>query len=157
MQAGFGGARSADGRSLEAQGLRYLRLASTPVYSHADSRFGMNHAFGWPEMLNLARRAGLLWMRDWSMKWQDVEPVKGQFTFAETDAQVDRILRQDLKVLEVLPFPSSMWSTSAAESVPKNDPWNLTFSNAPIRKRSTTRSSPSRGPGSGGWATLPAK
>ena len=52
-------------------------------------------------------------MRDWSMKWQDVEPVKGQFTFAETDAQVDRILRQDLKVLEVLPFPSSMWSTSA--------------------------------------------
>ena len=131
LQAGFGGSRSADGRSLRAQGLRYLRLASIPVYSHADSRFGMNHAFGWPEMLALARRAGLLWMRDWSMKWQDVEPVKGRFTFAETDAQVDRLIRQDLRVLEVLPFPSSMWSTSAPESVPKNDPWNLTYSNAP--------------------------
>ena len=67
-----------------------MRLAVIPVYTQADSRFGMNHAFGWPEMLRSAGRAGWCWMRDWSLKWQDVEPEKGQFTFAETDAQIDR-------------------------------------------------------------------
>ena len=110
---------------------RKLRLASIPDYTLTDSRFGMNHAFGWPEMLTLCKRAGLVWMRDWSMKWQDVEPSQGQFTFDETDAQVGRLFRQDFNVLEVLPFPSTMWSSSAPESVRQNDPWYLTRSNAP--------------------------
>lgn len=99
-----------------------------PTYTQQDSRFGMNHAFGWPEMLQLCKRAGIDWMRDWSMKWQDVEPEKGKFTFEETDAQIDRVVREKLNVIEVLPFPSTMWNTTAPESVPKNDPWYLTFS-----------------------------
>ena len=94
---------------------RSLRLAVIPEYKLADSRFGLNHAFGWPDMLDLCRRAGLIWMRDWSPKWQDVEPKKGQFTFAETDAQIDRILKQGLKVECVLAFPSSLWSSSAGQ------------------------------------------
>jgi hypothetical protein len=107
------------------------RLACIPVYTAADSRFGLNHAFGWPEMLTLSRQAGLIWMRDWSMKWQDVEPQKGQFHFEETDAQINRILRENLKVLEVLAFSSSLWSTSAPASIPVNDPWYLASSDAP--------------------------
>ena len=111
---------------------RTLRLASTPVYTLTDSRFGMNHAFGWPEMLTLCKKAGIDWMRDWSMKWQEVQPTEnGPFDFKETDAQIDRQLRENLKVLEVLCFPSTMWNTTAPESVPKNDPWYLTYSKAP--------------------------
>lgn len=111
---------------------RTLRLASTPVYTLNDSRFGMNHAFGWPEMLTLCKKAGIDWMRDWSMKWQSIQPEENKpFDFTETDAQIDRLVRQDLKVLQVLCFPSTMWNNTAPESVPKNDPWYLTFSNAP--------------------------
>ena len=78
---------------------RNMRLAVIPIYTLADSRFGMNHAFGWPDMLTLCRQTGLGWMRDWSLKWQDVEPKKGQFTFTETDAQIDRILKEKLQVM----------------------------------------------------------
>lgn len=100
---------------------RTLRLATIPVYSHADSRFGLNHAFAWPDMLTLCRQAGVLWMRDWSPKWQDVEPEKGRFTFAEADAQIDRILKESLRVMCVLAFPSSNWSSSAPASVPPSN------------------------------------
>ena len=110
---------------------RDMRLASSPVYTLSDSRFGMNHAFGWPEMLDLCKKAGIDWMRDWSMKWQEVQPEPGPFNFTETDAQIDRVLREKLKVLEVLCFPSTMWNTTAPDNVPKNDPWYLTYSNAP--------------------------
>jgi hypothetical protein len=110
---------------------RSLRLAAIPIYQQKDSRFGLNHAFGWPEMLALSRQAGLLWMRDWSLKWQDVEPEEGRFTFAESDAQISRILPHNLKVLSVLAFPSTMWSSSAPASVPRNDPWYLTYSASP--------------------------
>ena len=82
-----------------------LRMAVIPNYTLADSRFGMNHAFGWPEMLALCKQAGLCWMRDWSMKWQDVEPQQGQYTYEETDAQIDRLVRQGLHIDEVLAFP----------------------------------------------------
>jgi hypothetical protein len=113
---------------------RRLRLAVIPTYNLADSRFGLNHAFAWPELLELSRRAGLVWMRDWSLKWQDVEPEKGRFTFAETDAEIDRILRQGLQVMSVPGFPSSMWSSSAPASVKMPDPWYVTSSQAPDRE-----------------------
>lgn len=110
---------------------RDLRLASSPVYTLTDSRFGMNHAFGWPDMLTLCKKAGIDWMRDWSMKWQSVQPEPGPFNFTETDAQVDRVLKENLKVLEVLCFPSTMWNTTAPDTVRRNDPWYLTYSEAP--------------------------
>ena len=67
-----------------------MRLAVIPVYSAADSRFGVNHAYPWPHLLELTRKAGIAWFRDWSLKWQEVEPEKGHFTFAKTDYQIDR-------------------------------------------------------------------
>jgi hypothetical protein len=92
---------------------RAIRLAVIPVHPSGDSRFGMNHAYPWPHLLDLSRKAGLVWVRDWSCKWQQVEPEKGRFTFAETDDQINRPLRHGLKVLGLLPFPSSHWSSTA--------------------------------------------
>jgi hypothetical protein len=92
---------------------RVIRLAVIPIYGGGDSRFGINHAYPWPHLLDLSRKAGLVWVRDWSCKWQQVEPEKGRLTFTETDKQIDRPLRHGLKVLGLLPFPSSHWSSSA--------------------------------------------
>ncbi len=92
---------------------RTLRLAVIPISRRDDSRFGINHAYFWPHLLDLCRQAGLGWVRDWSLKWQEVEPEKGRFRFDETDLQIDRPLRSGLRVLGLLPFPSSDWSSSA--------------------------------------------
>jgi len=92
---------------------RSMRLATIPVLPGDDSRFGVNHAYPWPHLLDLCRKAGLVWMRDWSCKWQEVEPEKGRFDFTEADHQIDRPLGHGLRVLAMLPFPSAHWSSSA--------------------------------------------
>jgi hypothetical protein len=53
-----------------SQNLRCMVIES---YDDDDSVFGMNHAYGWPFMLQLAKKAGLTWWRDWSVKWHEVE------------------------------------------------------------------------------------
>lgn len=94
-----------------------MRLAAIPEYPGNDSRFGVNHAYPWPHLLDLCRLAGLIWVRDWSLKWQEVEPQPGQFSFTETDYQIDRPISHGLRVLGLLPFPASNWSSSAPASV----------------------------------------
>ncbi len=90
-----------------------LRLASIPVCQARDSRFGVNHAYPWPHLLDLCRKAGLLWVRDWSCKWHEVEPEPGRLTFAETDLQINRPRSHGLEVLGLAPFPSNYRSSSA--------------------------------------------
>lgn len=102
---------------------RTLRMAVIPTWRGDDSRFGMNHAYPWPHLLDLCRQAGLVWVRDWSLKWHEVEPEKGRFTFTETDCQIDRPRRHGLQVLGLLPFPSSNWSSSAPASVEGKGPY----------------------------------
>jgi hypothetical protein len=102
---------------------RSMRLAAIPVHRGGDSRFGVNHAYAWPHLLELSRKAGLAWVRDWSLKWQEVEPEKGRFDFTETDFQIDRPRKHGLSVLGLLPFPSSNWSSSAPESVTAAGPY----------------------------------
>ena len=94
-----------------------LRLAVIAPYTAKDSFFGMNHAYPWDSTVALAGRGGMTWMRDWSLKWQSVEPEKGTFTFAETDAQIDRPLALGEKMDLLLPFPSANWSSSAPAGV----------------------------------------
>jgi hypothetical protein len=96
---------------------RPLRFALIRPYEHADSLFGMNHAYPWPHLLDLSRQIGLVWFRDWSLKWHDVEPQPGRFDFAEPDRQIDRVLERGLKVIGLLPFPSANWSSSAGDDV----------------------------------------
>jgi hypothetical protein len=114
---------------------RRMRLAAIPVYNQADSRFGINHAYGWPEQLDLGRKAGLVWVRDWSLKWQDVEPQKGQFAFGESEAEIDRLVRKDFRMLSILGFPSSMWSSSAPATVQPPDPWYYPLTQYPDPER----------------------
>ncbi len=92
---------------------RAMRFAIIEPYTGSDSLFGMNHAYPWPHLLELSKSIGLCWFRDWSLKWHDVEPEKGTFDFSQCDYQIDRVLRRGLKVLPLLPFPSSNWSSSA--------------------------------------------
>jgi hypothetical protein len=96
---------------------RPLRFAILDPYSAPDSRFGMNHAYPWPQMLDWSRQIGLCWFRDWSLKWHDVEPEKGRFDFTRTDEQIERVLERGLNVLPLLPFPSSLWSARAGPEV----------------------------------------
>ncbi len=74
------------GESAPSQNLRCMVIKP---YEYDDSVFGMNHAYGWPFMLPLAKRAGLTWWRDWSVKWHEVEPRKGQFDFSGRDPQIE--------------------------------------------------------------------
>ncbi len=92
---------------------RSLRFAVIEPYKRSDSIFGMNHAYPWKHLLDLSKDIGLLWFRDWSLKWQDVEPEKGKFDFKEPDIQINRVLERGLNVLPLLPFPSSNWSSSS--------------------------------------------
>jgi hypothetical protein len=86
----------------------------------ADSPLGFNHAYPWDFLVRLARDAGIVWWRDWSAKWQTVEPEKGKFDFTSSDPQVQRVLNLDGQVEVLLPFPSASWSTTArAEEVEK--------------------------------------
>ncbi|HID06013.1 MAG TPA: hypothetical protein EYP10_02575, partial [Armatimonadetes bacterium] len=90
------------GDAIDAQ---ELRTAIIRPYMHRDSLFGMNHAYPWEHLLRLAKRAGVLWWRDWSVKWQFVEPQRGQFDFTHTDPQVNRVLKLNMHVLMLFPFP----------------------------------------------------
>ena len=79
----------------------------------ADSPFGFNHAYPWDFLVSLAREAGILWWRDWSAKWQTVEPAKSKFDFSAADTQIQRVLDLNSEVEVLLPFPSAVWSTTA--------------------------------------------
>ncbi len=86
----------------------------------ADSPLGFNHAYPWDFLVRLAREAGVVWWRDWSAKWQTVEPERGRFDWAVADAQIQRVLGLNGAVEVLLPFPSATWSTSArSEEVAK--------------------------------------
>ena len=86
----------------------------------SDSPLGFNHAYPWDFLVQLAREAGIVWWRDWSAKWQTIEPEKGKFDFTAADTQIRRVLNLNSKVEVLLPFPSASWSTTArADEVDK--------------------------------------
>jgi hypothetical protein len=65
----------------------------TPTGKEAtDSPLGFNHAYPWDFLVRLAREAGIVWWRDWSAKWQTVEPQKGKLDFTVADQQIQRVL-----------------------------------------------------------------
>ncbi len=93
------------------------RCGVIDAHPDANGLFGMNHSYAAPELLTLSREIGLTWMRDWSLKWQAVEPERGRFDFSRMDFQIDRIVDHGLNVDALLPFPSSDWSSSAPPDV----------------------------------------
>ena len=88
-------------------------LITPPGMDLPDSPLGFNHAYPWDFLVQLAREAGIVWWRDWSAKWQTVEPAKGRFDFTAADTQIQRVLNLNSEVEVLLPFPSAAWSTTA--------------------------------------------
>ena len=96
-----------------------IRLAIVPRRTSKDSACGINHAFTSARLINLASKAGVTWYRDWSLKWQHIEPAKGEFRWEVGDAQIDRVLREGANVLPLLPpFPSADWASEAPPNLP---------------------------------------
>jgi len=89
-----------------------LRLAVATPNRRDETICGMNHGYPTAELLEQSKRIGLGWFRDWSLKWQQVEPEPGRFDFTETDLQIDRVVDRKLRVMGLLPFPSSVWASS---------------------------------------------
>ncbi|MDW8080256.1 MAG: hypothetical protein RMJ16_15360, partial [Thermoguttaceae bacterium] len=98
-----------------SQHYRTLRLALVdPFPADKDSSFGMNHAFGWSELLRIAHVAGIRWWRDWSTQWRLVQKAEAdRFDFAIPKVQIDRVLAADGKVVMLLPFPGTPWAVEA--------------------------------------------
>lgn len=96
-----------------------LRLAIIPKQTTSETILGMNHAFADSALIRLAGMAGVSWYRDWSVKWQDIEPSPGEFHWEVSDVQINRVLRAGAKVLPLLPpFPSANWSSEAPAELP---------------------------------------
>jgi hypothetical protein len=107
---GFYQAQWAVGNTLQSLRCAIIDPASPDTN---DSPLGFNHAYPWDFLVSLARDAGVVWWRDWSAKWQTVEPERGRFRFAVPDEQIRRMLKLDGQVEVLLPFPSAAWSTTA--------------------------------------------
>ncbi len=98
--------------------VRQLRITVIEPYRGGDSPFGINHAPATAEWCDLLKRAGVVWARDWTLKWQTVEPENGRFDFAAADGQIGRLVRGGFKAICLLPpFPSSNWASSAPDGL----------------------------------------
>lgn len=96
-----------------------IRVAVVPPRSGSDTVLGINHGFPSDELIRLASLAGVTWYRDWSLKWQDMEPTPGEYRWGVAETQIDRILRLGPRVQALLPpFPSADWCSEAPPGLP---------------------------------------
>jgi len=84
-----------------------------PVENAIDSPLGFNHAYPWNFLVKLTHQAGIVWWRDWSAKWDTIEPEPTKVDFSIPDEQIKRVADLNGRVEVLLPFPSARWSTSA--------------------------------------------
>ena len=94
---------------------RLLRVAIVPKQTAGGSAFGVNHAYPTSELVGLAKRAGITWHRDWSLKWQHIEPARGKYQWELSDPQVNRVTDQGLNLMAMIPFPSAEWNSTAPD------------------------------------------
>ena len=98
----------------EAKSQASVRLAIVPRREERDTVCGINHAFADRELIALADGAGVSWYRDWSLKWQHIEPKPGEWHWDVGDQQIGRVLKENQRVLPLLPpFPSAEWNSEA--------------------------------------------
>jgi hypothetical protein len=97
-----------------AAGTQSLRLAVVPPRTSDDSMLGINHAFPDAYLIQLAKKAGVTWYRDWTLKWHDLEPAPGEYHWEIGDVQVDRVLAEGAHLMALMPpYPSAKWNTTA--------------------------------------------
>lgn len=92
-----------------------LRLAIVPPSTGAETVIGVNHAYPTASLISLAAKAGVSWSRDWSLKWQHIEPQQGQYQWEVSDAQLSRVANQGLHQMAMISFPSTDWNSSAPD------------------------------------------
>ncbi len=106
-----------------------LRIAIVPPQTEADSILGINHAFPDPLLIQVSKKAGVTWYRDWSLKWHDLEPAPGEYRWEIGDAQVDRVVEEGVHLMALMPpYPSAPWNTTgtpevASERMPRELAW----------------------------------
>lgn len=109
-------------------GSQTVRLAVVPRRTQDDSVLGINHAFNDGYLVQLAKKAGVTWYRDWSLKWNHLEPSPGKYQWHVGDAQVNRVLEEGVKLMALMPpFPSAEW-ISEADADMEGSAW------APVRQ-----------------------
>jgi len=101
-----------------------LRLAKVEplhkLHAGADGPFGINHASPAPARLPLMRMAGITWVRDWTLKWHQVQSGAGAaFDFTMGDRLINRWIEHGFHVLCVLPHPATPWCTTAPADLPR--------------------------------------
>ncbi|MBC7289111.1 MAG: hypothetical protein H5T86_13950 [Armatimonadetes bacterium] len=84
-------------------------VAVGPPQRAGSTPFGINHPFPWDEWLELARRIGITWVRDWTLKWDWLEPEPGKLDVARAAPWIDRPVRHGMAMLCMFPFPSAVW------------------------------------------------
>jgi len=98
-----------------------LRCAVIEPRDEEDAIFGFNHAFGQDFLFPLAHHAGLRWWRDWSTQWDTVQPKQdAPLDFSTPDLHVNRVLRQNGRMLVLLPFPSAGWAAAVPPQVARS-------------------------------------
>jgi hypothetical protein len=108
----------ADGRSDDGMPVAVLtpevRVSIVPEPGTDSTVLGLNHAFPDPYLIPLARMAGISQYRDWSLKWEHIEPKPGEWHWEVADAQINRVIAAGAQVMALLPpFPSAEWSSTA--------------------------------------------
>lgn len=99
----------------ETQSIRVALIE--PIPEDQDTAFGMNHAFGWAELLALSHVAGVRWWRDWSTQWRLVQGEEGgPLDFSVPEGQMMRVLRAGGRVVMLLPFPGAPWAVDVDEA-----------------------------------------
>ncbi len=95
----------------------HVRVSIVPK-PNGPTVIGMNHAFPDPWLIPIARMAGVSEYRDWSLKWDHIEPRPGEYRWDLADAQISRVLEAGASVMALLPpFPSAEWSSTAPVSM----------------------------------------
>lgn len=90
-----------------------LRMAFVPK-PKSDTFIGINHAFSDDYLVPLASKAGIAWYRDWSLKWEHIQPSPTEWRWDISDTQINRVLKDKVRLMALLPpFPSAEWSSEA--------------------------------------------
>ncbi|HQH52085.1 MAG TPA: hypothetical protein PKY01_06640 [Candidatus Hydrogenedentes bacterium] len=100
-------------RSGQTEEARLVRVAIVPPRTARETVIGVNHAYPTEFLIELAKKAGVSWYRDWSLKWQHVEPEPGKFQWEISDPQINRVAAHGVNVIAMIPFPSAEWNSTA--------------------------------------------
>jgi hypothetical protein len=107
---------------------RTLDLAVMEPYTEKDSPFGINLAPTTSELCQALQRMGVLWAREWSLDWNQLEPVEGELSFEKSDQQIDRVLDTGMRVTALLPpLPTAAWESEAPDDFEDRLPKDLGY------------------------------